>query len=39
MQGTTSTDGIGLFSAVIESFASRGIDCPKLIAATHFHGN
>ena len=37
-KGTTSTDGIGLFCAVMESFASRDLSCPKLIAATHFHG-
>ena len=38
-KGTTSTDGIGLFSAVIEDFARREFECPKVIAATHFHGN
>lgn len=37
-KGTTSTDGIGLFAAVLESFVSRGLNCPNIIAATHFHG-
>ncbi len=37
-KGTTSLDGIGLFCAVVESFTSRGQECPKVIAATHFHG-
>jgi DNA mismatch repair protein MSH5 len=37
-KGTTSLDGIGLFCAVVESFAGREHECPKLIAATHFHG-
>ena len=37
-KGTTSNDGIGLFCAVIESLLGRGPNCPKVIAATHFHG-
>ncbi|KAJ3042960.1 MutS protein msh5 [Rhizophlyctis rosea] len=37
-KGTATTDGIGLFCAVMEHFVRRGDDCPRLIAATHFHG-
>jgi DNA mismatch repair protein MSH5 len=37
-KGTTSTDGIGLFCAVIEEFAKRGNECPRVVSATHFHG-
>ncbi|KAL2920372.1 hypothetical protein HK105_200445 [Polyrhizophydium stewartii] len=36
-KGTTSSDGIGLFCAVLESFVNRGASCPRVIAATHFH--
>ena len=36
-KGTCSTDGIGLFCAVMEHFGNKGMDCPKVIAATHFH--
>lgn len=33
-----SADGIGLLCGVLEDFAKRGADCPKVVAATHFHG-
>ncbi|PKC07226.1 hypothetical protein RhiirA5_500820 [Rhizophagus irregularis] len=36
-KGTGSTDGAGLFCGVIEHLLKRGRDCPKVIAATHFH--
>ncbi|CAI2171965.1 328_t:CDS:10 [Funneliformis geosporum] len=36
-KGTGSTDGAGLFCGVIEHLLSLGRDCPKVIAATHFH--
>lgn len=36
-KGTLPSDGIGLYAAVIESFASRGpLQCPRLLTATHF---
>ncbi|CAG8587142.1 7126_t:CDS:10, partial [Dentiscutata heterogama] len=37
-KGTGSTDGAGLFCGVMEHLLKRGKDCPKVIAATHFHG-
>ncbi|KAI9018713.1 DNA mismatch repair protein MutS, partial [Phycomyces nitens] len=37
-KGTASSDGIGLFCAVVEEFVSKGNQCPKVIASTHFHG-
>lgn len=37
-KGTGSTDGAGLFCGVMEHLLKRGKDCPKIIAATHFHG-
>ncbi|RKO90861.1 DNA mismatch repair protein muts, partial [Blyttiomyces helicus] len=37
-KGTATTDGIGLFCALIESLVDRGPACPKILAATHFHG-
>jgi DNA mismatch repair protein MSH5 len=35
-KGTLPADGIGLFAATLESFASRGALCPRLLTATHF---
>ncbi|CAG8717154.1 11818_t:CDS:10, partial [Dentiscutata erythropus] len=36
-KGTGSTDGAGLFCGVMEHLLKRSKDCPKVIAATHFH--
>ncbi|CAG8786426.1 15533_t:CDS:10, partial [Racocetra persica] len=36
-KGTGSTDGAGLFCGVMEHLLKRGRDCPKVVAATHFH--
>lgn len=36
-KGTLSTDGAGLFCAVLQHLLARGADCPKVLAATHFH--
>ncbi|KAL0080660.1 muts domain V-domain-containing protein [Phycomyces blakesleeanus] len=36
-KGTSSSDGIGLFCAVLEEFLSKKARCPKVIASTHFH--
>ncbi|CAG8583268.1 1562_t:CDS:10 [Funneliformis caledonium] len=36
-KGTGSTDGAGLFCGVVEYLLNLGRDCPKVIAATHFH--
>ncbi|KAH8825333.1 DNA mismatch repair protein MutS [Flagelloscypha sp. PMI_526] len=36
-KGTLPTDGAGLFCGIIHHFLSRGADCPKVLAATHFH--
>ncbi|RHZ76807.1 hypothetical protein Glove_192g13 [Diversispora epigaea] len=39
-KGTGSTDGLdgaGLFCGVMEHLLKRGRNCPKVIAATHFH--
>ena len=30
-------DGAGLFCGVLKHFLDRGLDCPKVLAATHFH--
>jgi DNA mismatch repair protein MSH5 len=35
-KGTLPADGIGLYAATIESFASRGALCPLILTATHF---
>ncbi|KAJ9098348.1 hypothetical protein QFC19_006472 [Naganishia cerealis] len=35
--GTLPQDGAGLFIGALEEFLSRGSDCPKIIAITHFH--
>ncbi|KAF8073753.1 DNA mismatch repair protein MutS [Lyophyllum atratum] len=31
------TDGAGLFCGVLKHLLARGADCPKVLAATHFH--
>lgn len=31
------SDGAGLFCGVIRHLLNRGTDCPKVMAATHFH--
>ncbi|KAJ7212032.1 muts domain V-domain-containing protein [Mycena pura] len=39
-KGTRSTgsfDGAGLFCGIIKQFLNRGPNCPKVLAATHFH--
>ncbi|CAL1712854.1 unnamed protein product [Somion occarium] len=36
-KGTLATDGAGLFCGILQHFVGRGNDCPKVIAATHFH--
>ncbi|KAH7919581.1 hypothetical protein BV22DRAFT_1108014 [Leucogyrophana mollusca] len=36
-KGTISTDGAGLFCGVLKHLLNRGADCPKVLAATHFH--
>lgn len=36
-KGTLSTDGAGLFCGVLRHLLDRGPDCPKVLAATHFH--
>lgn len=36
-KGTISTDGAGLFCGLLKSLLNRGPDCPKVLAATHFH--
>ncbi|KAI9006039.1 muts domain V-domain-containing protein [Gaertneriomyces semiglobifer] len=36
-KGTDATDGVSLFCAVLEEFFSRGVECPRLVSATHFH--
>ncbi|GLB38388.1 putative ATPase domain of DNA mismatch repair MUTS family protein [Lyophyllum shimeji] len=36
-KGTLSTDGAGLFCAVLKHLLARGANCPKVLAATHFH--
>ncbi|KAJ9102410.1 hypothetical protein QFC21_002810 [Naganishia friedmannii] len=35
-KGTLPQDGAGLFIGTLEEFLSRGSDCPKIIAITHF---
>lgn len=34
---TDHADGAGLFCGVIEHLLNRGSQCPKVLAATHFH--
>ncbi|KAG5735367.1 Prohibitin-2 [Termitomyces sp. T112] len=36
-KGTLSTDGAGLFCGVLQHLLDRGKECPKVLAATHFH--
>ncbi|KAJ7459929.1 DNA mismatch repair protein MutS [Mycena latifolia] len=36
-KGTLSTDGAGLFCGVLKHLLDRGPNCPKVLAATHFH--
>jgi len=36
-KGTVSTDGAGLFCGVLKHLLDRGSNCPKVLAATHFH--
>ncbi|GAB7338813.1 hypothetical protein MBLNU457_5511t2 [Dothideomycetes sp. NU457] len=36
-KGTESYDGAGLAAGVFNHLLSRGDDCPKILAATHFH--
>ena len=31
------TDGAGLFCGLLTHLIARGADCPKVLAATHFH--
>jgi DNA mismatch repair protein MSH5 len=37
-KGTDSNDGAGLACAVMEHLLNLGIERPKVIGATHFHG-
>lgn len=37
-KGTDSSDGAGLMCAVLEYLLSLGKECPKVVGATHFHG-
>ncbi|KAG0700111.1 DNA mismatch repair protein MutS [Suillus ampliporus] len=36
-KGTINADGTGLFCGVIKHLLNRGSQCPKVLAATHFH--
>ncbi|KAF2862781.1 hypothetical protein K470DRAFT_166767 [Piedraia hortae CBS 480.64] len=36
-KGTESNDGAGLAAGVFEHLLQRGTECPKVLAATHFH--
>lgn len=36
-KGTDSCDGAALFCAVIGYYLSKGDQCPKIVASTHFH--
>lgn len=36
-KGTSSTDGAGLVTALLDHFVSLGDEAPKVLAATHFH--
>ncbi|KAI0012933.1 muts domain V-domain-containing protein [Xylariaceae sp. FL0662B] len=36
-KGTTSLDGVGLMTALLDHFTSLGPERPKVLAATHFH--
>ena len=37
-KGTSSADGASLFAATIKHLLQRGGNCPRTLAATHFHG-
>lgn len=36
-KGTESYDGAGLAAGVYEHLLARGVNCPKVLGATHFH--
>ncbi|KAI0789758.1 DNA mismatch repair protein MutS [Abortiporus biennis] len=36
-KGTITSDGAGLFCGVLKHFVKLGSECPKVLAATHFH--
>jgi DNA mismatch repair protein MSH5 len=36
-KGTNGDDGAGLLAALLDHYLSLGPDCPRLLAATHFH--
>ncbi|KAG8713515.1 MutS protein msh5 [Ceratobasidium sp. 394] len=36
-KGSLSTDGAGLFAGVISHLLKLGVECPKVLASTHFH--
>ncbi|KAH7885327.1 DNA mismatch repair protein MutS [Phlebopus sp. FC_14] len=36
-KGTVAADGAGLFCGVLKHLLTRGTDCPKVLAASHFH--
>ncbi|KAF8895319.1 DNA mismatch repair protein MutS [Infundibulicybe gibba] len=36
-KGTLSQDGAGLLCGVLKHLLDRGAECPKVLAATHFH--
>lgn len=36
-KGTLSNDGAALFAATIRYLLKQGIDCPRVLATTHFH--
>ncbi|TPX44569.1 hypothetical protein SeLEV6574_g04420 [Synchytrium endobioticum] len=36
-KGTLSADGVGLFCSTLDSLMDKGLECPKVVAATHFH--
>ncbi|KAI1057895.1 hypothetical protein LB506_000013 [Fusarium annulatum] len=36
-KGTNGDDGAGLLSALLDYYLSLGPECPRLLAATHFH--
>jgi DNA mismatch repair protein MSH5 len=36
-KGTTEVDGLALLASCLDHFLSRGVKCPHVLAATHFH--
>ncbi|KAI8611749.1 muts domain V-domain-containing protein, partial [Chytriomyces sp. MP71] len=38
-KGTLHSDGVALFCASVVDFVERGVDCPNVIATTHFQPN